>query len=74
MARRHMAQISFGVLLFTFLAVVPTLLWSDDRAEIAKALAASSPILIGLLTTFTAIIMAYLGVSVTERIMRGVEP
>lgn len=70
-ARRRMAQISFGVLLAMFLAVVPTLLWSDDRVEIAKVLTSASPILIGLLTAFTTILMAYLGVSVAEKISKG---
>ncbi len=68
LARRRMAWFSFLFLLATGIAVVSFLILSPGRMEIARALGASSVILTSLLTVFTAIVLAYLGVSLTESI------
>jgi hypothetical protein len=69
-ARRSMAWFSFWFLVFSCTAILYKLLFGDDPTVIAAALVTASPVLTGMFTAFTLIVVGYLGVSVSERIFK----
>lgn len=71
MARRQFAYVSFYFLLLFAVAVTASLLFMDDRQAIATALAGAFGTIAGIISTFTAIVCTYLGVSLVEAIKRG---
>jgi len=70
-ARRQFAYVSFYFLLFFATSVTATLLWSGERKLVADALAGAFGTVAGIISTFTVIVGAYLGVSLVEAIKRG---
>ena len=66
LARRWFAWLSF-LFLFSFAVLVTcSLLWSDNRMDVAKALTAASGAITGVISTMTLIVLSYLGVSLVE--------
>lgn len=68
MARRRWARVSFFVLVAESMGLWGALMFSEARAGIAAAFLAAWPVLIGAQGTLAMIVVAYLGVSVAERI------
>lgn len=68
LARRRFARASFVFLYVYAVVVVATLLWDDDRKEIAAALATASGAIAAAVTPLTLILLGYLGVSLAEKI------
>ena len=73
LARRQFAYLSFCFLLFFAVMVTSSLLWSDDRKEVAEALTGAGGTIAGVISTFTLIVLAYLGVSLAEAMKKGPE-
>lgn len=70
LARRRMAGFAFTFLLLQGLIVTLAILLLDDRAAIAQALTVAWPILGGVQVAMVSIVLGYLGVSLTEQLMR----
>jgi hypothetical protein len=65
-----MALVSFWFLIVACTAILGTLLLSSARVEVAQALNTAAFTIGGLLAMPTAIVLAYLGVSLTEQIFK----
>ena len=68
-ARRYMAWLSFGALLLIGTSVLNGVTWGGEL--FSQNLQAAAPIINSLMWALTAIVGAYLGVSVTEAIQKG---
>lgn len=68
LARRQFAYLSFYFLLFFGVMVTSTLLWSSEREAVADALSGGLGAVAGIISTFTIIVLAYLGVSLKEHL------
>ena len=70
MARRRMAWYSFIFMIAFGCLLAYGLVLSPARESVATAVSTASGPLIGLMTVFTTIVCAYLGVSVAEKIFK----
>ncbi len=65
-----MALVSFWFLIASGSAILSTLIFHSARADVAQALNTAAFTIGGLFAMPTAIVLAYLGVSLTEQIFK----
>lgn len=68
-ARRWAAMAGFGFLILCGVLVVTALLYHPARKDIAEALTTATVVVISFITPVTAIVGAYLGVSLKEKLV-----
>lgn len=68
-ARRRIAIASFVVEVILTLGILGGLLFKEDPTDFGLALMSAEGLLTTMLVTFTALILGYYGVSLTEKIL-----